>query len=300
MKKKIVFLGDVNSINIEVIYRSHELLKNTTKYLLIGNKGDLNLYLKKLSANIKINEVADPLYFKNYDKNKLNIFNIDNLSKEKYKNLLNQINIANKISNLTGFDLVTMPIDKSLFKKKILFTGMTEYFAAINKKKTFMLMLGEKFSIIPLTTHINLKNVNKIIKKDLLTKILKQILTQIKRETYKLNFNKIKFLCYNPHCGENNSLGLEDKIISEVISSFRIIRGSYPADSAFNDLENDLLFISTYHDQALIPFKILNKLGINLTLGLDYRRLSPAHGTAKNIKFQNKADISSYLACMAL
>ena len=59
---------------------------------------------------------------------------------------------------------------------------MTEYLADINKKKTFMLMLGEKFSIIPLTTHINLKNVNKIIKKDLLIKILKEILTQFKRE----------------------------------------------------------------------------------------------------------------------
>ena len=53
-----------------------------------------------------------------------------------------------------------------------------------------------------------------------------------------------------------------------------------------------------YHDQALIPFKILNKKGINLTLGLNYRRLSPAHGTANDIKFKNIADISSYLACM--
>ena len=53
-----------------------------------------------------------------------------------------------------------------------------------------------------------------------------------------------------------------------------------------------------YHDQALIPFKILNKKGFNLTLGLKYRRISPAHGTAKNIKFKNIADISSYKACM--
>ena len=54
----------------------------------------------------------------------------------------------------------------------------------------------------------------------------------------------------------------------------------------------NLLFISMYHDQALIPFKILNKKGINLTMGLNYRRLSPAHGTAKDIKFKNIADIS--------
>ena len=52
-----------------------------------------------------------------------------------------------------------------------------------------------------------------------------------------------------------------------------------------------------FHDQALIPFKILNLRGINLTLGLKYR-LSPAHGTANDIKFKNKADITSYMACM--
>ena len=55
-----------------------------------------------------------------------------------------------------------------------------------------------------------------------------------------------------------------------------------------------------YHDQALIPFKILNQKGINLTMGLNYRRLSPAHGTANDIKFKNIADVSSYLACMEL
>ena len=53
-----------------------------------------------------------------------------------------------------------------------------------------------------------------------------------------------------------------------------------------------------YHDQALIPFKILNQKGINLTMGLDYRRLSPAHGTADNLKYKNMADTSSYIACM--
>ena len=45
-------------------------------------------------------------------------------------------------------------------------------------------------------------------------------------------------------------------------------------------------------------FKILNKKGINLTLGLNYKRTSPAHGTAKDIKYKNTADNSSFIACM--
>ena len=47
-----------------------------------------------------------------------------------------------------------------------------------------------------------------------------------------------------------------------------------------------------------VDLKLLNEKGINLTMGLKYRRLSPAHGTAKDIKFKNIADVSSYLACM--
>ena len=35
-----------------------------------------------------------------------------------------------------------------------------------------------------------------------------------------------------------------------------------------------------------------------MTIGLNYRRLSPSHGTAKNIKFKNIADNTSYLTCL--
>ena len=177
---------------------------------------------------------------------------------------------------------------------------MTESLAKINKKETKMLMYGEKFSIIPITTHINLKDVSKTVKKRSLKKSLDQIIELIDRKIYKFHFNKIKFVCYNPHGSEENTLGFEDKIITEILSNFKKIKGPFAADSAFSDIKPRTLFISMYHDQALIPFKILNQKGINLTMGLNYRRLSPAHGTANDIKFKNIADISSYLACMEL
>lgn len=260
----------------------------------------MSCYLNKLSSKLKLNEINNPLDFDNLKEDELNIFNIDNISKYKFKNLLHQIDIANYLSNSLKIDLVTMAIDKSLFKKKINFVGLTEYLAKINNTKTKMLMYGEKFSIIPLTTHINLKNVAAFVKKDTLKKLLKDILSQIKSENLKLNFNAINFLCYNPHCSESNTLGTEDKIIKETLINFNEIKGPFAADSAFQKYDYKSLFISMYHDQALIPFKILNKKGINLTMGLNYRRLSPAHGTARDIKFKNKADISSYVACMEL
>lgn len=300
MKRKYVFIGDTESANIEIINKSHKFIKNDLEYILIGNIKDLSNYLKKIPYNLDINEVFNPIDFDNYKKNHLNIFNVENISKEKSKNLLNQINIANYLSNISKLDLVTMPINKSLIKKKNAFIGMTEHLGSINKVKTTMIMHGEKFSVIPLTTHISLKDVHLYLNYMQLKKSLTNILIQINRELYGFKFNKIKFLCYNPHCSENNTLGNEDNLLKKVLSNFKIISGPFAADSAFKDIKLKTLFFSMYHDQALIPFKILNRKGINITLGLNYRRISPAHGTANDIKFKNVADETSYLACMEI
>ena len=106
-------------------------------------------------------------------------------------------------------------------------------------------------------------------------------------------------LCVNPHCSENGTLGNEDLIINKYLKKFKNIKFKLvSADSAFNRIQEKTLFLSFYHDQALIPFKILNKKSFNQTLGLNYRRLSPSHGTAVDIKFQNLADNTSYIQCM--
>jgi len=87
-------------------------------------------------------------------------------------------------------------------------------------------------------------------------------------------------------------------MIKKIIKKKKGIKGIFSADSIFINYKISTLFISTYHDQALIPFKILNKKSLNLTLGLNYRRLSPAHGVARDIKKKYIADNTSYLKCL--
>jgi 4-phospho-D-threonate 3-dehydrogenase / 4-phospho-D-erythronate 3-dehydrogenase len=59
--------------------------------------------------------------------------------------------------------------------------------------------------------------------------------------------------------------------------------------------------ICAYHDQALIPFKLVAfKTGVNVTLGLPLIRTSPDHGTAVEIAGQDKADHHSMLAAVRL
>ena len=187
-KIKYIFLGDTDSVNIEIIINSHNYLKNKLKYIIICNKYEFDDYLTKIKSKVRVNEILNPIKFKNYRVNYINIFNIEHKYKEKYKNLLNQLVISNSLSKSTGYDLVTMPIDKSIFKKKIKFNGLTEYLGMINNCSTFMLMHGEKFSILPLTTHINLKEVHKDIKNNKLNNHLKGIINLLNIKKYNLNF----------------------------------------------------------------------------------------------------------------
>lgn len=298
IKKKFVLLGDVDSINIEVLLKSFNFLKSKVFYIVLCNKRDLrnNSYFKQ--KKIKINEILDPINFTNYKKNMLNIFDIENISKKKYLNILNQIKLANFLANKTKYDLVTMPINKSLFKKEISFVGMTEYLGSINKKRTLMMMHGEKFSIIPITTHINVRNIYKSIKANKINNFIKEILKNLRKPIYNFKFSNINFLCFNPHCGEEGTIGKEDITICKVLKRYKKIKGPFSSDSAFINIKKNSLFISTYHDQALIPFKILNKKSLNITLGLDFIRLSPSHGTARDIKNKFIANNTSYLKCL--
>ena len=97
--------------------------------------------------------------------------------------------------------------------------------------------------------------------------------------------------------GEEGTIGKEDITICKVLKRYKI-KGPFSSDSAFINIKKNSLFISTYHDQALIPFKILNKKSLNITLGLDFIRLSPSHGTARDIKNKFIANNTSYLKCL--
>ena len=94
LKHKYVFLGDLNSVNVEIICKSIKQLPPDIKYILIGNIRELKKYLKKIKNDFLINEVLDPYDFSAFKYSFLNIFNIEDISSQKYKNLLNQLNFC--------------------------------------------------------------------------------------------------------------------------------------------------------------------------------------------------------------
>ena len=109
----------------------------------------------------------------------------------------------------------------------------------------------------------------------------------------------------NPQARENNKIGNEKSlyikpILKKLIKKKIIIEGPYSADGIINkrNLNKFDCFIFNYHDQALIPFKILsNNNGINFTSGIDIIRVSPDHGTGYDIVGKNIAKINGLINC---
>jgi len=113
----------------------------------------------------------------------------------------------------------------------------------------------------------------------------------------------------NPHAGENGLLGREE--IDHLLPLTQTLREEMgletldllPADTAFWHARSGTYqgVICLYHDQGLIPFKLLAfETGVNVTLGLPFVRTSPDHGTAFNIAGQGIAHPRSFLEAARL
>ena len=81
------------------------------------------------------------------------------------------------------------------------------------------------------------------------------------------------------------------------------VTGPHPADTLFPEVMRARYdaAICLYHDQALIPVKMLDFWGgVNVTLGLPIVRTSPDHGTAFDIAGRGLARADSLVAAIRL
>ena len=127
----------------------------------------------------------------------------------------------------------------------------------------------------------------------------------IDKKDFAIKKPKIILLGVNPHAGEKGIIGKEEinyfiPIIKKLKKENIHIEGPISSDSAFNlkNLKFYDCFVSPYHDQALIPFKILSGFkGLNYTGNLDIIRVSPNHGTAYNLIGNKNISYERFLYC---
>jgi 4-hydroxythreonine-4-phosphate dehydrogenase len=112
----------------------------------------------------------------------------------------------------------------------------------------------------------------------------------------------------NPHAGEEDRLGTEDRaIVAPAVAALNkagiAASGPFPADTMFAPHARARYDVALclYHDQALIPLKTLDFAnGVDLTLGLPIVRTSPDHGTAFEIAGTGQANPSSLIAAIEM
>ncbi len=310
MNKFGIVLGEPNSINSEILAKSkaykngaviigsYELLKSQLKILRISRKLKKINNLNNLKKTKNIFNVLDvPLKFKNP-------FAV-NLS-ESSSYVKKSLTIAHRLclqKKIGG--MINCPINKkNLFKEKNL--GVTEFLARMNNinNSEVMIIYNKKLSVVPLTTHIRVKEISKFIKKELLLKKIKNL------EKYYYKYFKrkprIAILGLNPHNFEFKKKSEEVKVIIPAINKLKKnynVSGPYPSDTIFikENLKKFDVIVGMYHDQVLTPFKALFEYdAVNLTLGLPYIRMSPDHGIANDKKRLNISNPTSLNKCIEL
>ena len=117
---------------------------------------------------------------------------------------------------------------------------------------------------------------------------------------------RLTVLALNPHGGESGLFGDEERrgILPALRRASKLgyrVMGPVPPDTAFlpERLRATDGYIAMYHDQGLIPFKMLAfETGVNVTLGLPIVRVSPDHGTAFDIAWKGRASPASMVAAV--
>ena len=170
-----------------------------------------------------------------------------------------------------------------------------------------MMMTAPSFSCSLVTTHIGYQEVPQAITMDRILEVIR--LTESALTKILDRKPTLAVLGLNPHAGENGLFGdrEEERLIQPAIEAARSVGiqldDPMPPDTAFLARHRDRVdgYVCMYHDQGLIPFKALNfETGVNITLGLPSIRTSVDHGTALDIAWQGKADVSSLLAAVGL
>ena len=210
--------------------------------------------------------------------------------------------------------VVTLPIaKKTLYEAGFGFPGHTEYLEHLANQtsggsyQSVMMIAGPDLRTVPVTIHIPVSEVPAALSTERIADVSRIVARDLARR-FGIAKPRLAVMGLNPHAGEGGSIGHEDEEI--ILPAIEMLRhegvdafGPCPADTMFHPRARagyDAA-ICMYHDQALIPAKMLAfDEGVNVTLGLPFVRTSPDHGTAFDIAGTGKARPDSLIAALKM
>lgn len=309
----IITIGDCNGIGIEILCKAlREFLRldiaADCRIRIAANTKTIDEYIRKSALNVAVADsslIIENEKFEIIECGDYVPINFGSVSEHAGKLAAASIDkAANLIESNEEDAVVTMPISKeAIYMAAWQFPGHTEYFAYKAKSAdSLMILFKGNIRVSLATVHIPLSKVAKLLSKELVISKT-QLLNRSLQMDFGINSPKIALLGLNPHAGENGKLGKEENemIIPAIIELNHKginVEGPFPADGFFAHgiYKNYDGILAMYHDQGLIPLKLLaNGQGINFTAGLNIIRTSVDHGTAFNLAGKNIANHESAL-----
>ena len=205
--------------------------------------------------------------------------------------------------------VVTAPFNKAALHRAghTDIPGHTELLARLcGRQEATMAFWSPKMFLSLATIHTSLASVPGLLTPERLDRVFADTAAAVTR--IKGRRPIIGVLALNPHAGEEGAFGTEEAEAlvpaMERNAALADWRGPLVPDTALipsNGADRYDAFVAMYHDQGLIPFKLLAfDCGVNVTLGLPIVRTSPDHGTAFDLAWQGKASAASMVASIRL
>ena len=203
--------------------------------------------------------------------------------------------------------LVTCPLAKEFLNQGGYdFPGHTEMLAAICGSRNFgMMMAGSGLRVTLATIHVPLAEVPVRLTAEEVARVISLTCASLERD-FAIPSPRIAVAGLNPHAGESGMFGdEEERVIGPAVEQVRgrgaLVHGPLPPDTVFARAASGAYdaVVAMYHDQGLIPFKLLHfSDGANFTMGLPIVRTSVDHGTAYDIAGRGAASEESLAAAV--
>ena len=211
--------------------------------------------------------------------------------------------------NKTAAGIVTCPINKAAINAAgYHFPGHTELLAErCGIEKVVMMLAGERLKVCLVTTHLAYREVPAILSREEILQTIR-ITAEAFRQQFGIEQPRLAVLALNPHASENGLFGDEEqRIITPAIEAAQVegiaADGPHSADTLFHFAAKGAYdaVICMYHDQGLIPLKLLHfDDAVNVTLGLPIVRTSVDHGTAYDLAGTGTANTASLIAALKM
>lgn len=316
-----ITMGDPTGIGPEIIVKvlSDRGTFNVCRPIVLGDRGIMERAVRLLGATIEMNEMAHAGE-QHYRHGALNLLPLSALRLEEapygtplpscgramYAYIAEAVRLAvqGEIDAIT-----TAPISKkALSDAGCTYPGHTELLAELTGTKQYVMMLaGEKLKVVPVTIHCALRDVFRLLTTEKIVTAIR-ITHSALQEHFSMQQPRIAVAALNPHAGEGGLFGTEEEqLIAPALEQVRArgmdVSGPLPPDTLFYHAAAGRydVVICMYHDQALIPLKLLHfDEAVNVTLGLPIIRTSVDHGTAYDIAGTGRANPASLFNALAM